>query len=326
MKKILLLFALVLVLFGCDNTNEPSEAIKKLTPDEASKKLYQIVIMEKYDLDLVKQYVEVGADVNYADPKDKGTVFHYATGYTQHSGQRDVVEYMLEQGADVKVLDQNGETPLFAAVATNDPVLVQMLIDAGAEVNATDQRGRTALHLAVRPANDEAIDGNTTYGTLLAAGAKHDVRDDTGETPIFTAVTGYMGNLNALKEMVKAGADINLSNEDGNTPLHYSSSDDSQIKQVSYLVSKGAKVNVQNKFGETPLYLAVSEGEAQSIQTLLRAGADVSLKTKEGMTVFDLLDKARTYLDKDGSASKGIALKTDAELKEIRGLLEAARK
>lgn len=62
-----------------------------------------------------------------------------------------------------------------------------------------------------------------------------------------------------IKALLKAGADINLTDKDGNTALHYALKDYSE-STARFLIKKGADYNCPNNDGETPVQIAVEKG------------------------------------------------------------------
>ncbi|KAH6583759.1 hypothetical protein BASA60_001280 [Batrachochytrium salamandrivorans] len=75
---------------------------------------------------------------------DKRTALHWAA-----SGKHlDIVEYLIEKGADVNAKDEADWTPLTIAVNVNAEQIVRNLIAAGADVNTATERLVTPLHYA----------------------------------------------------------------------------------------------------------------------------------------------------------------------------------
>lgn len=100
---------------------------------------------------------------------------------TATSGDPAVMQALLSHGANPNVRNATGARPLHLAIT---PALVKLLVAAKADVNATDNNGQTPLHMAAnRGARDVAE-------ALLDAGAKTDVRDHAGKTPLDLAVEG----------------------------------------------------------------------------------------------------------------------------------------
>ena len=71
----------------------------------------------------------------------KWTPLHFAC----HAGILDVVEYLLEHGADLEARTLNEATPLMRAIEASKPELVQYLIDRGAKVQVENRKGNGLL-------------------------------------------------------------------------------------------------------------------------------------------------------------------------------------
>lgn len=92
------------------------------------------------------------------------------------------------------------------------------------------------------------------------------------------------GSIEDMEAALEAGADINATDESGNTPLH-EVSDEHKIEPVRFLLGKGAEVNAKNFCGATPLLLAAKESDVESVRILLAAGASLNVtETREGGT------------------------------------------
>ena len=99
------------------------------------------------------------------------------------------------------------------------------------------------------------------------------------------------GNRQAALEMLRQGADANLAQNDGTTPLHWAVY---QIDPdlVEALLAKGANPDARNLFGSTPLAEAVSAGNAAVVTMLLEAGADANAANLDGETALMLAARA----------------------------------
>ena len=99
----------------------------------------------------------------------------------------------------------------------------------------------------------------------------------------------YSGNIDAVKQHLAAGTDVNAKNEWGGTPLHYATFGGHK-EVVELLIAKGADVNAKDGVGETPLHWAAKEGNKEVVELLIAKGADVNAKDDVGDTPVDWAD------------------------------------
>jgi len=107
----------------------------------------------------------------------------------------------------------------------------------------------------------------------------------TGKAPdisLFDAVD--RGNIEAVKQHLAAGTDVNAKNEGGDTPLHLAGNKE----VVELLIEKGADVNAKDSVVETtPLFSATARGSKEIAELLIAEGADVNAKDVDGDTPLD---------------------------------------
>jgi ankyrin repeat protein len=184
--------------------------------------------------------------------------------------ERDLraVKRFLAGGIDVKAHNSSGETALHLAAANDTDDIIALLVKAGADVNAKDDRGRTPLLVAVT----NGYGGVKATPPLIAAGADLKTRYKAGNSIVFEAA-----NSDApvpLQALVKAGAELDAPNDQGDTPLLLAASLGRKVTPL--LIKLGANVNAKNKEGDTPLISAAEGGELESIRLLIEAKADVN--------------------------------------------------
>ncbi|NMO15571.1 ankryin [Pyxidicoccus fallax] len=170
--------------------------------------------------DAVRKLLAEGADV-HGRGRYGSTPLHFAVlAPDSESDPRpnlDVVRVLLEAGADPNARDDHAQTPLLRAVPSNSDEryeahaleLIHLLRAAGARV-PDDVRGRNAG--AFRMGGTPRI-----YTELLDAGARIDVRDDEGGTPLHQTVDFWDAPLAEL--LLARGADVNALDGLGRTPL-----------------------------------------------------------------------------------------------------------
>jgi uncharacterized protein len=125
---------------------------------------------------------------------------------------------LLKEGADVNAHDQKGLTPLMAASFAGNVEMVKSLVERGARVNDQDIDGRTALHHA-----SGQLRASSVIPVLVKAGADINLKLSptaehlAGATPLIIAAA--MGNAQAVRLLVAAGADQNALTWDRMTAL-----------------------------------------------------------------------------------------------------------
>ncbi len=88
--------------------------------------------------------------------------------------------------------------------------------------------------------------------------------------------------------LINGGADINMQDETGNTPLLTAIANESPIL-VNVLISAGADINQADRFGYTPLMSACLRGSQEVFKALLNAGADISIRNPvSNRTVYEI--------------------------------------
>jgi ankyrin repeat protein len=99
------------------------------------------------------------------------------------------------------------------------------------------------------------------------------------------------GNRDAVRALLRAKVNVNASEADGTTPLHYAVRAD-DLETTKLLLKAGANAKVANRYGSSPLSLAAINGNAAIVALLLDAGADPNSVVSKGQTV--LMTAART--------------------------------
>jgi len=93
------------------------------------------------------------------------------------------------------------------------------------------------------------------------------------------------GNIEAVKQHLTAGTDMNATGEDGWSALHCAARH-SHKEIVELLIDNGTDVNAKNRSGRTPLLYAVYEGHREIIELLIANGADLEAKFSSKTPLF----------------------------------------
>ncbi len=111
------------------------------------------------------------------------------------------------------MIDREGRTPLFYAIADKDIDLAVKLIAQGAAINIQDKGGLTPLHFA------SLHDQTSIAEELIKAGAEIDIQDLHGNTPLWRAVFESRGKDKMIRILIAAGADKTIENKSGISPV-----------------------------------------------------------------------------------------------------------
>ena len=96
----------------------------------------------------------------------------------------------------------------------------------------------------------------------------------------------FVGNIEAVKQHLAAGTDVNQKGPNGMTPLHRAASED--YKDIAaLLIGGGADVNAKDDDGLTPLHYASFKGQKEIAELLIAKVADVNAKGNDGTTPLD---------------------------------------
>ena len=109
------------------------------------------------------------------------------------------------------------------------------------------------------------------------------------------------GNIEAVKQHLAAGTDVNAKGKYGATPLH-----NTAIKEIAeLLIPNGAEVNAKDGNGWTPLHYAAGRGHRETAELLIAKGADVNAKGADGKTPLDSADgETADIIRKHGGKTK----------------------
>lgn len=262
---------------------------------KANESLYEAVLFQ--DAVKIKAALEKGADVNYKE-RDRPVL-----AWAAQSGSAEIVKLLLAANADPNVVDGIGHTPLLRAVDTGQIETVEVLLNAKADPNVRDHNGKTALMKAVEsqkpaivalllshgvdvkavtpdgdsPALTAAQDGLPESFEIIKMLGKAKANMDASNaayTPLFYAVN--QSNKELVRVLLEAGASPDAKTQFGKTPLHEAIGN---LEILQMLLAAKGNPNVTNDRGETPLHEAIANGSLETVDALLKAGADVNKKS-----------------------------------------------
>ncbi|KAJ3112420.1 hypothetical protein HDU96_004563 [Phlyctochytrium bullatum] len=199
------------------------------------------------NLQILLLLLERGADVTCRFGIDAETALHQAAA----AGCPEVLKLLLDFGADIEAYDYDSRSPLSVAAAYGSCECVCALLDAGAEVDARNDFGTTALAFACA----EGSDVSDRISLLIKRGASVNPPSRDKSSPLIEAARSQ--NLDAIKTLLKAGADVDWVDRKGETALHYAIQDKTPngMAVCRLLLDAGADPKIADDHGRTPLHL-----------------------------------------------------------------------
>lgn len=164
-----------------------------------------------------------------------------AIAWVSLMGFGEIVEVLLEAGADIHTRTANGSTALSMACRRCQEWVVRILLHHAADVNAANDTGITPLHEAA------AVCHVPTVEILLQHGAQVDCRNRNGGTPLFLAARSVDG-VDVMRVLLQQQADPNAVSLSGHTPLHMAAYFNN-ADAVSVLVEWGADLSIPDRRG-----------------------------------------------------------------------------
>ena len=201
-------------------------------------------------------------------------------------GHVEIVKQLLEFKAPVNARNLEASSALFLATENEHRVAADVLLAAGADPNIPGRSGLSAISAAAYTGNAELV------ALLLAKGANPKALDATGKSAIvYAAGRGFAP---VVKLILDHGIDVNARLASDLTVLmwaagHSDEAGAADVKEtIELLTARGARVDDVDDRGRTALMTAAVLGRTTAAETLVKAGADVSLKDKSGKSAADL--------------------------------------
>jgi len=251
------------------------------------------------DSSRVRKLLEMGANINYRDPKSKQTALLLA----DENEHKDLVNLLLKwNGVDLNVKDGKGQTLMSRIVGRRDETMITALLKQGINSSLHFDEIKTLLSRAMKKKDksmvslllEQGLDADlysreiqslvwwTMHGNdetfvklLLERGI------DPGETDGFQPMicsAARNGSVAVVQLLLDNGANLEATGMSGWTPLLYAAYY-GHAAVVRQLLDKGADPNCQSSYWETPLMRAADAGHAIIARLLLDGGAN--LRTKD---------------------------------------------
>lgn len=236
---------------------------------------------------LAKILIDNGTEINVRDSFNQTPLHHAVLGDNE-----EMTIFFLKRGVDVNAYDDAWQTAFHCAALSGQESMVQIFLDYDCEIDkGTYQAQQTALQFAVQFGNVAVAE------LLLREGADIDRRCERGKTALHWAAQGNRvfnsEPAPGIALLLECGADINVQDYWGNTPLHVLAQCylGGACDAVKLLLENGIGIDVQNKKGKTALHLAALDEAGRDnpdvLNLLLDEGADISIRDSRGLTALE---------------------------------------
>eukprot|EP01035_Chromulina_nebulosa_P017825 gene17825-23436_t len=215
---------------------------------------------DKGNLSLLCQMITYGnCDVN--EPVDVNINYRLLHAAASKN-QQHIVKKLLDLNADIN-LSAAGYTPLAVALVNRNSEIALDLIKAGADITIPVNAGRPPLYIAIEKGLTEVVKHLITECNLDVNSKLYDGLFHT--YPLNIAITYKQPHLVPI--LISLGADVNLKDDEGFTPLLAALVKDLPNEAIS-LIEKGADIYEPNVIGRFPLFVAVERGHTEVIKYL----------------------------------------------------------
>jgi ankyrin repeat protein len=266
-------------------------------------------------LEKIVTRLKMSQDAGYPDNAEESILFERWTPLmiAAWRDEIDIVQLLLCQGEEVNERSEDGHTALSRAAWKGHLDIVDVLLHAGAEINVGD--ANTSPHiLAAKYGHKEVVlrliqeyidkygeislfgrvlntASSQEYGEIVEimvdAGIALKIEENKQISPSLLLAASLNGKIKLVKILLRHGADINVSDEAGRTPLMLSAKMGHK-EVVGHLLQKNAEIDRKDKQGHTALSLSAHAGNFEIVALLINAGSNIQIKSKYGNTLLML--------------------------------------
>lgn len=293
---------------------------KDFNPGQGGERTALTISIQNDSLEVFRVLMRAGANVLYL-PKNNSPYNLDPLSFAARHGQLDLVEEILGKGVSI---EREGSlfcgTALQQAARSSTVEMIQFLLDKGADLKNRDQNGNTALHYSLENPDKSVLEFLLKLGMRVDEEKKPKdfrAKSESGITPLaYVTVHGQIKNLEVMLKFAKKikksvlshalfclpadedlaieafrlleaeGASLKSKNEYDSNILSFYSERGEAPKLLNELILAGVDIDQKDKIGSTPLIYSVACNHPQNVNTLLKNKADVEIKNNFGRSAF----------------------------------------
>lgn len=202
------------------------------------------------------------------------------TQFISDNDINEILKLYLERGYDLnRSFNKDKNMPLHFAAIQDNYYLMHKLLALGAKANFKNNTVMEPLNIIANISNSKRSESEfkVLLSKLLAAGADINSTDSEGDTPLHNAAD--VDNIGKVRVILSTkGVDIHKKGYYGETVLFRAKN----LAMTKLLVSSGLKVNEPNKYSVTPIF---NVNDSASVRYLIQKGADINHLDDEGQNV-----------------------------------------
>jgi cytohesin len=253
------------------------------------------------DVERICLLLKNGVDISSARGEYGENALHVAS---LNAETTDLIDVIWEtEKFDINGVDNDGDTPLHWAIRGKYcDINARHLIRKGADPTIANKKGDTPLHLAAYFPSSHAKEIETIDLILENEQVDINSRGKNGWTALHRAIRA--SNVITVCYLLKKGADLNVADENGATPLHLAAETEYYSYETTDLIDiilETGKCNINgvDNDGRTPLHYAIGRYSPVTINArrLIQLGADPGIADKNGVTPLHMAAKNAESMD-----------------------------
>ncbi|EGE82509.2 hypothetical protein BDDG_05453 [Blastomyces dermatitidis ATCC 18188] len=238
------------------------------------------MVAARGDMEMARLLVDAGVAVSQGDSPFGRSSIHYAAA----GGHKEMVEFLMKEGADISTIDVHRRTVLFnttvpdiydstsgsviaiPAPSGGNAEVVKLFASLGVDPSLLDVRGMSILHALCEKGYTTELKALLDSGVVDIA-----IQHLAGFTALHHAV--YSGHREVVDILLAAGAELDVIDSNGRSLVHVGAIA-GQHELLEYLLSKGIDRALCDHNGWTALHHAACEANQETFDILLRANGN----------------------------------------------------